>query len=373
MERQENIQINGEDKDRYLRQLDLSLDVLAKSLVSEKDPIKTDAVISFAEQNEWDMSRLPADCGTYRNLAQLVDRVRREYNWFDWKTFSGEPTRNFGYFEVLDVSTRTGLPWVFNFTELHRLKRDASDLLGKAEPYADSVRKLRSLLLHDTTEIDGVKSKARDLHREAMKRSFLDKIKGAELLGWESSGYSLEPSAKKLVELGPEELWEVTFIRYSPVTSQFHMYVLHTWQDGRDKQLVQKNGSAELSAKLLDTIKFGEQNTAWYMLTAIDKKFKSMHPVHLARGVLGPFENRYLTEGEVLPVTKELLTTDPGFNLLRLSMQYTFAPNSEVVEKESRQVVYTEDWRDEVLLVPARYSAKVNSSVEGTRVRVLEM
>ncbi len=366
--------IEGEEKNTYLRQLDFYLDTLIKDLTIEKDVVNTPIIRDFGESHNWDWTRLPKNPGTYKAIAQLLQRIRKEYSWFDWKTFSEDSSKNFGYFEQLNISSELGLPWVFDFVELHRLKKEASKLLGKARSYADIAKDLETILLGDNVEFSEVTERTQKIHKEAMKISFLEKLKDSELLGWESTEHSLQPITTKVIPLGGEELWNIKFISYSPSKSLFSVYVIDLWQDNREPQITESDGLGSVSQELAASLKFSEDNSVWYVLKKIDETFKSLHPVHASRAVIGPFENKYLTKPtslKVLQTTKEILEENQNFSLLRLSVQYAFAPNHESKE-EIRQIIYREDWCDEFIVCPARYSSKVSSSVLGTRVRILE-
>ncbi len=365
--------IEGKEKNAYLRQLDFYLDTLIKDLAIENDVVNTPIIRDFGESHNWNWTRLPKNPGTYKAIAQLIQRVRKEYSWFDWKTFE-DPSKNFGYFEQLNISPGSGLPWVFDFVELHRLKKEASKLLDKTRSYADIAKDLETVLLEDNVEVSEVTEMAQKMHKEAMKISFLEKLKDSELLRWESTEHSLPPIATKVIPLGGEDLWNIKFISYSPSKSLFSVYVIDLWQDNREPQITESEGVGNISQELSSSLRFSEDNSVWYVLKKIDETFKSLHPVHASRAILGPFESKYLTKPtnlKMLQTTKEILEENKNFGLLRLSVQYAFAPNHESKE-EIRQVIYREDWCDEFIVCPARYSSRISSSVLGTRVRILE-
>ncbi|GEM_PF-4183960 len=375
-----NVVLSGEEKERYLGQLDSSLRSLVSGLRQGRSSHSEDSLRAFGTQNNWAWNRLPSfsgtASGTYSCLSELADRVRQEYEWFGWKTFPVDASKNRGYFEELTISAETGLPWQFDFIELHRLKREAPKLLQGMPDYASGTRQLRELLLEDYAELADVHARAEAVHKAAVKRSFLEQLAQSELLSWESTQYSMPPRASRVMPQGVETLWNVRYITYSLATSMFHVYVLDVWQDEREPQITEKDGNTYVSQALERRLHFGEENEAWYMITAIDGAFKSIHPVHASRMTIGPFENRYLMRPDrikPLPVTAELLKKDANAGLLRASIQYSYAPNHEAAGKEVRQVVHTEDWRDEIIVAPRGYSADVSASVLGTSVRVLEM
>jgi len=208
-----------------------------------------------------------------------------------------------------------------------------------------------------------------------MKRSFLEQLQDTELLGWQSTGHSFL-RAEKVRPLGGEELWNLSLIRYDLASSMFQLYVMDIWQDLRDKQITEeKNGEIKVSSQLQQALRFGKDNAAWYILKEIDQQFKSLHPVHVSRALVGPFENKYLTKPDSPPlsITRELLAEDQNVGLFRFSRQYSYAPNHETHGKELRQIIHRDDWRDEFIICPARYSSRVGKSVLGTNVKILEI
>ncbi|MBM3199427.1 hypothetical protein FJZ53_00720 [Candidatus Woesearchaeota archaeon] len=366
--------IQSKEKEEYLRQLDSYFGILAKGLAVEKDAVNTDAVRSFGEAHKWDWSRIPKKPNTYKSLSQLVQRVRQEHWWLDWKIFSKDPSKNFGYFEQLSISSESGLPWVFDFVELHRLKKESQKMLENTISYDDAAKRLSSLMLEDEVSVEELSRETKKLHETAMKRSFFEKLQNAELLGWESTGYSLPPVVTKIMPLGGEDLWNIKLIRYSPSKNLFHAYVIDLWQDNIEPQIIEEGAQVIISKELTDLLKFSEDNSAWYMIKTIDEKFRSIHPVHVSRALIGPFENRYLTKHtnfKPLQASEELLAQDKSKGVLRLSVQYSFAPNHESGDC-LRQVIYREDWRDEFIVCPAGCSSKISSSVLGAKVRIME-
>lgn len=369
--------VEGEEKAAYLSRLAVSLSALAQGFSLEKDDAKLVTLREFGTVNKWDWSRLPKQESASRQLSELVQRVRSEYSWFDWNVSSKDQSKNRGYFETLNISAQSGLPWVFDLIELHRLRKEAAAELAKLPTYDLLGRRYRDMLLEDYVQEADIAAKTTELHKTAMKRSFLEQLQNTELLGWEASKFSMLPKPRKVISLGGEELWNITFITHSLARGQFQLYVIDVWQDNREPQIVD-NGSGEfkVSPQLTAALRFGEDNAAWYILRTIDEQFKSIHPVHVTRALLGPFENRYKTKADSidpLPITAVLLAADLTVGLFRCSRQYTYAPNHEPYGEELRQVISKEDWRDEIIVCPAAHSSEVSRSVLGTNIRIIEM
>ncbi len=373
LRREEESTLTGEAKSAYLRRLDLALGVLAKELSCT--PQISQKLKDFGDKEGWDWSRIPAK-NTYGLITQQVQRIQEEYRWFDWNYNAEDPSKNRGYFTEVNISTQYGLPWFLNFTTLHRLRKEAPELLKRIPACSELAKQLKDTLLEDVLETEAVPDKTKKLHQQAMKRNFLEQLKDAELLGWESSKYCLTPKVTKLVSLGVEELWNLTFARYSPATGMFQAYAIDLWQDMRDKQIKETENGTVISPLLDRALDFSKDNAAWYVIQEIDDRFDSLHPVHVSKCLIGPFENRYLTypqDIEPLPITTELLKEDSDAALLRFSRQYSYAPNSQETDGKVRQIIYREDWRDEVIVCPAAYAPRVASSVLGTNVRIFEM
>ncbi len=361
----------------YLYRLDSALKTLAEGLVTQENKHQEGLLRAFGEDKQWDWTRLPKNEQIYPTIAKLVERIRKEYQWFAWQEFPDDSKNNQGYFEQLNINTESGLPWMYDFMQLHRLKREATAMLLEIPGFEESAYNLRTLLTSDTEDISRVKEKAAELHKKAMNRNFLEQLHEAELLGWELGKYSLPPQATRLLKLGVEELWNLHFIQYSPGSSMFEMYMIDTWQDVREPQIQEGDyGKGMVSAELQSALKFSPNNAAWFILRSIDEKFPGLHPVHVSRALVGPFENRYLTRPDeipTLPVTRELLKENPDAGLLRFSRQYSYAPNHVEENEELRQVIHRENWSDEIIVCPGRYSSTVAKSVLGTQVRVFEM
>lgn len=368
--------LEGEGKSSYMKQLDHALDTLAINLKEQRNPEQHETLRIFGDEHGWEWKRIQTQRNTYETLSQLVQDAREQYQWFDWMVFPDNPLKNKGYFEKIEINNETGLPWQFGFMELYRLRKKADELAAKLPSYEDGVKKLNELLVTDYTSIEKVPEKAQAIHKDAMKKNFFEHLAKSQLIVWNQTEHSVKPTAKKVVSLGGETLWNLTIPTYLLSSGMFHLYVIDAWQDVLKPEITEdEEGNIELSEQLKRALKFGEKNTAWYILSSIDNKFESLHPVHVSRVLIGPFENKYLTSPddiEVLPVTGELLKENQDIGLLRASIQYTYAPNHTSVEGKTRQEYYREDWRDEIIVCPGEYSAKVSESVLGTQVRIFE-
>ncbi|MEK6845459.1 MAG: hypothetical protein AABY26_01765 [Nanoarchaeota archaeon] len=370
--------LKGEEKEGYLKRLDTALEAVAQefssSLSEERIPAHLKEV---AQLQQWDESRLPILKGTNKTLSQLMQKVQKEYRWFGQRLSSEEPLENYAYFEQLEVSADSGLPWVFSLLELQRLRQNASGLQQKLPEYTQLAKELRELLAKDYVPLNEVDGKARELQQQALKRNFLTLLPRVELLGWDAAKQCTAPLVQKTLSLGGEELWHLAFMQYHSAEGLFEAYLIDAWQERRKPVFQEKNdGCIELPKEFLDSLKFGRDNASWYILRNIDEKFSHLHPVKVSRFLVGPFENCYSTsaysEMPRLPITAELLKEDPACALLRLSHQYTYAPNHEEVDGKLRQVIYREDWSDEYIIAPAKFAPRVADSVLGTRVKVLE-
>lgn len=372
---QETVQhtIQGEEKARYLYQLDNSLFTLAKNLAAESDKNHSDSLVEFGRQHDWDWDRLPKRSNTFQNLAQLVYRVREEYQWFDWLIYE-DSARNRGYFDEIGIDAQAGLPWAFDFIALSTLKKNADETLSSMPSHKDLVARLKGLLMQDYAGIEDVPSQTSEVSRQAMKRSFLEQLKQHNPLVTET-GNALPVQATKMMSLGAEELWNLAFINYSKASSMFQVYVIDLWQDMIQPQIIEKDGRTVVSDRLAAVLNFSPANAAWYILKTVDDKFPSLHPVHVSRGLIGPFENRYCTKrGDIEPlqVTGELLKEDPSAGLLRFSRQYSYAPSHIAKGVDIKQRIHTENWSDEMIVVPSRHASRVAKSVLGTNVRVYQ-
>jgi hypothetical protein len=369
--------ICGQDKEGYLSKLDSALSRVITNLWTIDDRSHFERKVRpFGEKEKWDFGRLPKEVNTNRELARLTDLVKREYSWFGWHSSSITPTDNYGYFEDLNLSAESGLPWIFDHIRLHETRKKAQELLSKIPEYDDLSKQLTSMLEGDMVSIDEVKQKADAIHKEAMRRNYLERLQSSTLIGWENNRYSLEPQAHLSMKLGAESLWRITYIRYMPDSSMFELGIIDLWQDNLKPEIqLIKDNKGELSGPFNSKLNnFSKENPAWYIIYSIDDSFEGLHPVHVSRALVGPFENRYLTKTEsanALQVTQDILKSDRDFSLLRFSRQYSFAPNHIEQEGRIRQITYRENWSEEIIACPCAYASKVASSVLGEDVKVL--
>ncbi len=359
----------GEERSRYLKQIDTCLRVLSSNLALEtKTP---DSIKKFGEKNKWDFTRLPGEIGFYKDLSRLVRLVADEYRFFDW-IISDNPENNRGYFESIEISAESGLPWVFAFMERDRLKKEADLLLKNMRTYEENVESLVELLMKDYVGIDDVGNKAHELNLASMKRNYLEHLKTSNTLTNYYDQPGFQPIAKKVTDLGGESLWNLQNIRYMPNSGMFELYIVDLWQDIREPQIVEGK-TIEISQNLKSVFNFGIDNEAWYIIKSIDDSFISLHPVHVSRCIVGPFETNYLTSpGSIKPldITKELLKEDKNNGIFRFSRQYSYAPNHKEVDGELKQIFYPEDWRDEILICKTGHASRVSKSILGTNLMV---
>ena len=370
----ESHRLVGDEKKRYLQQLDTALDVLSKNLVKEKEEY-SDELKKFGEEHKWEWGRLPRRQRAYGSLSNMVRLVRDEYRWFDWLTGTN-PEKNRGFFEEISIHPENGLPWAHDFIALHNQQRNAVEKLKQTPAYDQLATEARSILLTDEIDTDQVASRIDALHKKAMNRGFFEQLKEAKLLGWKTDEYSLAPQARLVLSLGAEKLWNISFMRYDRGASEHHLYSIDLWQDTREPQIEERvDNSGIVSKELAEMLKFARGNTAHYMIGRIDDAFKSLHPVHVTRALIGPFENRYMTTpvNPTLPITPELLALDHNIGLMRFSRQYSYAPNHEIVNDEYKQVLHRQEWCDEVIVAPAAYSSRIADSIKGTKIRIFEM
>lgn len=374
--------LRGKEKALYLHTLDRALATLASRLPHEKSAYLTTRLAEFGKKHFWDTSRLPKPGTEYLTLASLIERVRQEYHWLDWQHTDEQcPRNNCGYFKEITVSRESGLPWVFDFMQLHKLKTEAPQLLQRIPAYDALVRSLGELLVTDHVALNTVRFHASELQETALRRNFLERIQHTPLLQWQAG--MLEYSvAKKILAVGDETLWHLHGIKFRPEASLFEAYIIDLWQDARDLQITEKNGKNSgngdgiVSDAFRKALDFGVSNAPWYVLRSLDETFESLHPVHVTRALLGPSENQYRTQPKeipALPVTEELLKENNTASLLRMSRQYAYAPNHEIVKGNVRQIITREVWSDEFIVTPAEYAPKVSASVAGTNVRVYEI
>jgi len=372
----EKTEISGERKDDYLKRLDSALTAITSNLQLGMSGSHLERLNEFASQNSWEMHRLPRFQDTYQRLATLNDRVRQEYDWLQWHDDKPNPINNFGYFEEIGISSRSGLPWVWDFVALSRLKKDVDEELARIGSHEGLLRDFRRLLIEDYVDCEEVPSNAQRIHSQAMKRRFLEKLKESEIIGWKNRGRDPVFSIDKTADLGGEKLWNISCINYSRAESMFYLLVIDLWQDILNPpEIREDNDKVEVSDQLRNRLSGFSGNEAWYVIKAIDDAFPSLHPVHVSKARVGPFENRYLLRPSQTPLPGliELLKMNPDEGFLRFSRQYSYAPNHEVVGNNQRQILYRTDWSDEIITCPPSFSAQLSDSVLGTDIRIIEV
>jgi hypothetical protein len=365
--------ISGEKKGKYLADLDASMRVLSRNLKPGASDENVRRLKEFGNKESWDWTRIPKIAGTYHILSALTDRIRKEYSLFRWFDKLPNPYDNRGYFEDVGISDTSGLPWSFDFIRLHSIKEKAAGLIEGGKSYEDLVEGVRILITGDDSEIEDVTLDIQKLRKEALKRNFLENLVRAELLDWKFSGNS-RIFAKKLIPLGGEELWNLSFIRYHPSVSMFEAYIIDLWQDLRDPKICCSEGKVSIDPELISTFNYGHDNAAYFIISEIDNKFSSLHPVHVSKALVGPFENRFLTSPEfgTLPFVPKMLSINPDAGVLRFSRQYAYAPNHIDTPEGLRQIIYPEAWSDEVIVCPKGFGKEINKSVLGSEVKILE-
>ena len=228
--------------------------------------------------------------------------------------------------------------------------------------------------MEDKVDPELVPMKIADLHKQAMNRNYLEHLKTADVFDWEST--KINYFAKQIVKEGGEELWTLKAIKYSLSAGLFETYLVDIWQNNlADPQLVLKdNGTVEIGDAIKSTMLAATVNSVWYILQSIDDKFKNLRPVHVSRAVLGPYENQYMTSSSALAhllIMPELLNKDPDINIMHFSRQYSYAPNTNP-KRKNKQLIYRDNWSDEILIVPSKVAERVSDSVLGSNVRIFD-
>ena len=368
--------VRGEEKDRYLSMLDRSLEVLAQGLVDQDITRQKQVLSEFGKENEWDWGRLPGQEQICKSIAKNVERIRQEYLWFHTLIDPKDPEQNRGYFDEIGISKNSGMPWIFNFVTLNRLKREIEAEFGKLPSYVDAVKELKKTVLEDYVDVDDVEAKLEEIHKGALKRSFLEQLADAELLRKDSSATYTTPEATKIKSMGAEELWNITYMKLNHGTGTFEIYSIDLWQDNREQHITEDAEGTKVSERFRTSLSFSQKNHAWYILRRIDQNFKSLHPVHVTRATVGPFENKYLTattrDTKLLSPVQRILETDAEAGVLRFTRQYSLAPNHNEIHGKLRQEVYQKNWSDEIIVCPGKYSSTLGHMILGTDVKIFE-
>ena len=375
MENKSGFRLSGEKRKEFMLGLNNHLTTLSKKLVDEDNSYQRKMLSEFGTANAWDFTILPQYDNTYRIIGNLVDVVRQHYQWFGLFENPKNPEENRDYFDEINLSEDSGLPWVFNFVELSRLQNNAPELLSKMPSYKDSLQRLQVALLEDSFNDQETVGKSNSAHRNALKRNYLEKLQTYPLIDWrgDDTGFFV---ANKLLPLGGETLWNFYGVKYLKTSSMFEIYIVDMWQDIMDSnphiKEVTNTGEVSISPQLEKSFLFGKDNAPWYVLRSIDERFESLHPVHVSRALIGPFEHKNKSD-KTLPIMNEILAEDENAATLRFSRQYSYAPNHKIVKGKIRQVVHQENWADEIIVSPSKFAGRIAKSVLGTNVRVFEL
>lgn len=370
----QGVDLSGNERAEYFASLQRNLRVLATSLAEEKNSYQEAQLAEFGRQKGWNLDRLPPVDFTYKILSKLIKGVCEQYSWLSDVVDKENSECNRGYFDKSMISVESGLPWVFDFVELHRVNREAPTLLANLPSYDNMVKRAVAVLSGDTFSIDESRTRAFEMHRSAMKRSFLEQIASAELYPWEGVSGGIF-YAQKIIPLGAETLWNVHGVRYLPNAHMFEAYVVDAWQDSSAPAVIKENGantSGIVAPELIKEFNFSIDNAPWFVLRNIDEKFRNLHPVHVSRALIGPFENKHMTN-HLIPVVADVIKEEPDCSVLRFSRQYSYAPNHKVEGSVLRQEIYRETWADEIIVAPSKHSSRIAKGVEGTNVRVIEI
>jgi hypothetical protein len=372
-----NHEIKSQDKWHYLRILDHSLEVLITNLKSGTPEKYTAALQTFGNKHDWNWHRISNIGNSYQILANLIQEVQEEYQLLAWHYDKEDPSNNKGHFYDVTVSSDTGLPWIYDLINLSKLKENADERLERLPTYNQINDQFRQLLMTDQESLSTIMSTVKyNCHRKAMERNFYEHLKQVNLICENRVEVKNNLKCTKVLDFGGESLWNISYAKLSSSLGMYNIYSINLWQDLLDPQIVgNDDGNVEITRGLRSKLNFGADSDAWYIISEIDKEFKSLHPVHVTKMLLGPFENRYQTKPETvnqLDIATELLIRNPQIGLLRANVQYSYAPNHEVADEGTRQIIHRHDWHDEIIVCPAQYSALVSNSVLGDRIRVFE-
>ncbi|MDO8556711.1 MAG: hypothetical protein Q7R96_06085 [Nanoarchaeota archaeon] len=368
--------ITGKEKATYLQQLDHALTILIERLPIEL-PDYSPEVRAFGEQEKWDWTRLPKQDFTYQALARLVQRVQQEYRWFADIIDPAHPKNNRGYFEEITIARESGLPWTDDFFTLQNLRTNVKEKLAAMGNDIQDYHQLTELLTDDKTTPEQTSTRIQQLHRQALKRNFLRQLQTTPIFDAETDKENLELRVTKTAEIGGETLWNIQFLRYGKADSTFQAYNIDLWQDQLGEQhLKEKEGTGTISETLARTLKFGSKNAAWFILREIDQAFENVHPVHVSRALVGPFETRYSDPKKAtytpLAATLQLITQDPTYYALRFSRDYSYAPNHDDTAGSTQQIIYREPWSDQIIICKGQHAPTVANTLEGKKIRIIE-
>jgi hypothetical protein len=368
--------ISGEEKENYLSGLNKSLGLLSSVVREGMTLNQKDAIKRFADENKWDLTRLPDMEESHRITADLIDRIIQGYKWFSWDNKNPDASQNKGYFKKIGISVSSGLPWFFDFVTLGRLKKEAEEMLRKIPHYRESALTLQNVLMQDYVETGDVSVVARKHHEDAMKRSFLEKLADSELIGWEQSGRDIKMDVRKTIDLGGETFWNISFAKYSAATGMFEVYVMDVWQDNLgEPHLKETEAGVRISNEFKSHLGgFGIENPAYFVLEDTDERFETIHPVHVSKSLVGPYENKYLKAPRfsILPGIREHVTANPFDGALRFCKSYFYAPNHRDVNGKARQILgKRENWNEQIVVCPGGYSSSLSKELLGTDLKIV--
>jgi hypothetical protein len=372
----QSIDILGVEKENYLSKLEKSLLSVSNSLRGGMTQTQKETINNFAKENDWDFDRLPDLEDSHKTTADLIDRIIQDYKWFSWDNKNKDPIENKGYFKKLGISISSGLPWVFDLVTLERLKKESKEILKEIPEYQKSALALKNVLLQDYIEIDDVKRTVKNYHEEAMKRNFLEKLNKSELIGWEQNGKDIKINSKKTIDLGGETLWNLSFIKYSAAYNMFEAYVVDLWQDNLGRPHIEEiDEGIKMSDKLISNLgRFSVENPAYFVLEELDEKFETLHPVHISKSLIGPYENKYMKmpRFNILPGIKEYVLTNPDEGALRFCKSYFYAPNHRDIDGKTRQILgKRENWNEQIVVCPSSYSKDLSKDLLGTDLKII--
>lgn len=376
--KQENIKtISGINQYNYLNSLDKSLLAIIEGFKLGQTNSQIEMLRGFSNDNNWNMDRLPEMDHTYANISKLINKIREEYRLLAWDNENEDVLKNRGILENISISSESGLPWVFDFVEIFNQLNSRGSNLQKMDDYDGLALQFKHLLMSDDVDIESLEMNMFNLHKNTMKRNFLETLSDYDQLSWKKDRAETIFYAKKIRPYGVEDLWNISFAQFSNSSNMFEAYSVDLWQDWSDRnEIIEDGDNIIISDKLKREITdFSIENPAWFVIRTIDDKFESLHPVHVSKCLVGPFENKYLTNPKYkkLEGTNELLTMNPDEGLFRFSRSYSYAPNQMELGVNPRQKIYRENWTDEIIACPAHYSSRLSESVLGTNVRIVEV